>query len=66
MSKTNDTSKLASRDRELRDDELDGVTGGSLAHDVTAAVKVISEGASLVARVGSAFINGFFGNDPWG
>ena len=31
MSKTNDTSKLASRDRELRDDELDGVTGGSLA-----------------------------------
>ena len=59
MSKTNDTSKLASRDRELRDDELDGVTGGSLAHDVTAAVKVISEGASLVARVGSAFTNGF-------
>ena len=65
MSKTNDTSKLASRDRELRD-ELDGVTGGSLAHDVTAAVKVISEGASLVARVGSAFTNGFFDNDPWG
>ena len=28
MSKTNDTSKLASRDRELRDDELDIVTGG--------------------------------------
>jgi hypothetical protein len=28
MSKTNDTSKLASRDRELRDDELDTVTGG--------------------------------------
>ena len=26
MSKTNDTSKLASRDRELRDDELDVVT----------------------------------------
>jgi hypothetical protein len=30
MSKTNDTSKLASRDRELRDDELDVVTGGML------------------------------------
>ena len=28
MSKTNDTSKLASRDRELRDDELDAVSGG--------------------------------------
>jgi hypothetical protein len=28
MSKTKDTSKLASRDRELRDHELDGVTGG--------------------------------------
>ena len=28
MSKTNDTSKLASRDRELRDHELDEVTGG--------------------------------------
>ena len=28
MSKTNDTSKLANRDRELRDDELDTVTGG--------------------------------------
>ena len=27
MSKTNDTSKLASRDRELRD-ELDAVSGG--------------------------------------
>jgi hypothetical protein len=29
MSKTNDTSTLASRDRELRDDELDEVTGGA-------------------------------------
>jgi type VI protein secretion system component Hcp len=29
MSKTHDTSKLASRDRELRDDELDAVTGGA-------------------------------------
>jgi hypothetical protein len=29
MSKTNDTSKLASRDRELRDDELDAVSGGN-------------------------------------
>jgi len=28
MSKTNDTSNLASRARELRDDELDGVSGG--------------------------------------
>ena len=28
MSKTNDTSKLANRDRELRDDELNEVTGG--------------------------------------
>jgi hypothetical protein len=28
MSKTHDTSKLASRDLELRDDELDAVTGG--------------------------------------
>jgi hypothetical protein len=28
MSKSNDTSKLASRDRELRDDELDAVSGG--------------------------------------
>jgi hypothetical protein len=31
MSKTNDTSKLASRDRELRDDELEVVTGGIIA-----------------------------------
>jgi hypothetical protein len=31
MSKTNDTSKLASRDRELRDDELDAVSGGIIA-----------------------------------
>jgi len=28
MSKANDTSNLASRARELRDDELDGVSGG--------------------------------------
>jgi len=28
ISKTNDTSNLASRARELRDDELDGVSGG--------------------------------------
>jgi hypothetical protein len=28
MSTTNDASKLASRDRELRDDELDAVSGG--------------------------------------
>jgi hypothetical protein len=29
MSKTHDTSKLASRDRELRDSELASVSGGS-------------------------------------
>jgi hypothetical protein len=35
MSKTNDTSKLASRDSELRDDELDVVTGGIIPGEST-------------------------------
>jgi hypothetical protein len=66
MSKTKDTPKLASRDRELRDDELDGVTGGSLAHDVTAAVKVISGAAWLVAEVGCAYTYAWGNSDRWG
>ena len=38
MSKTNDTSKLASRDRELRDDELDRVTGGLVVNAIIAVL----------------------------
>ena len=43
MSKTNDTSKLASRDRELRDDELDAVSGGKQKPDGTAAGNVAAK-----------------------
>jgi hypothetical protein len=34
MSKINDTSKLASRDTELRDDELDAVSGGLVVNSI--------------------------------
>ena len=44
MSKTTGTSKLASRDRELRDDALEEVTGGQVcatgAHYKTATMEV--------------------------
>jgi hypothetical protein len=38
MSKTNDTSKLPSRGRELPDDELDAVSGGLVVNAVIAVL----------------------------
>ena len=54
MSKTNDTSKLASRGRELRDDELDGVTGGACANGahIQQATLTVREPRTPVAYFG--------------
>jgi hypothetical protein len=38
MSKTNDASKLANQDSELRDDELDAVSGGLVVNAVIAVL----------------------------
>ena len=38
ISKTNDTSKLASRDRELQDSELASVSGGLVVNSIIAVL----------------------------
>jgi len=58
-----DTSEI----RELSTTELELVTGGSIAHDVATAVKVLGAAAIIIyAGAWGATVNADYHPDPWG